>query len=549
MRFISAADLLDPKVAAVVLEYLSPETVIVFDECHNVDNVAMESMSVDLTASMLDAAQQNITALSSAVVARRRQEHARLEREYARITDGLSLSAILRERAGSHANEDDAFRVGVLPEDVLREAVPQSIRKAEAFISLLRKLTDFLKQKSRSNVVTQESPGPFLCSMAEACRVEDFKAFQVLYERLILLMRTLELSSWQEFRSLMRVGDFATILATYRREGFVVLFEPFNDVTGERAPVLRLVNCDPGLAFRWLMAKFDTIIMTSGTLSPLEFYPRLLNFRAAVSQSFNMSMDRRCVFPLILTRGADQIALSSRYNDRQSDDIPRNYGMSLLEFASVVPDGIVVFFVSYVFMQQVMHYWHDESDILQRLRKKKLVFVETQDPIESSLAIQNYRTACDCGRGAVLLSVARGRAAEGIDFDHHYGRAVILFGVPFQYTESRILKAKLAWLSEHHGIKEDDFLIFDAMRQAAQCAGRVIRNKNDYGIVVFADRRFMKVKLRSKLPKWIAQFISANSLDLDVGTAVSHARQFLLSIAQPIDDSQFIAQNMSSFLD
>jgi hypothetical protein len=36
--------------------------------------------------------------------------------------------------------------------------------------------------------------------------------------------------------------------------------------------------------------------------------------------------------------------------------------------------------------------------------------------------------ACDNGRGAVLLSVARGKVSEGIDFDHNYGRAVIMFG-------------------------------------------------------------------------------------------------------------------------
>jgi DNA excision repair protein ERCC-2 len=42
-----------------------------------------------------------------------------------------------------------------------------------------------------------------------------------------------------------------------------------------------------------------------------------------------------------------------------------------------------------------------------------------------------------------------------------------------------VLKAKQAWLAEHHQIKEEDFLIFDAMRQAAQYAGRVIRNKDD----------------------------------------------------------------------
>ncbi|CAI7884541.1 unnamed protein product [Closterium sp. NIES-54] len=84
---------------------------------------------------------------------------------------------------------------------------------------------------------------------------------------------------------------------------------------------------------------------------------------------------------------------------------------------------------------------------------------------------------------------ARGKVAEGIDFDRHYGRLVIMFGVPFQYTLSRILRARLEYLRETFQIQENDFLTFDAIRQAAQCVGRVIRSKSDYGIMIFADKR------------------------------------------------------------
>lgn len=37
-------------------------------------------------------------------------------------------------------------------------------------------------------------------------------------------------------------------------------------------------------------------------------------------------------------------------------------------------------------------------------------------------------------------------------------------------------------------IRENDFLTFDAMRHAAQCVGRAIRGKTDYGIMIFADK-------------------------------------------------------------
>ena len=85
---------------------------------------------------------------------------------------------------------------------------------------------------------------------------------------------------------------------------------------------------------------------------------------------------------------------------------------------------------------------------MQDLMAAKLVFIETTDVVETTLALDNFRRACDCGRGAVFFSVARGKVAEGIDFDRHYGRAVVMFGVPYQYTLSRILRYTLlpSWL-------------------------------------------------------------------------------------------------------
>jgi len=63
-----------------------------------------------------------------------------------------------------------------------------------------------------------------------------------------------------------------------------------------------------------------------------------------------------------------------------------------------------------------------------------------------------------------------------------------MLGIPYMYTESRILRARLEYLREQFDIKENDFLTFDAMRQAAQCVGRALRGKTDYGLMIFADK-------------------------------------------------------------
>lgn len=163
----------------------------------------------------------------------------------------------------------------------------------------------------------------------------------------------------------------------------------------------------------------------------------------------------------------------------------------------------------------------------------KLILVETPDAQETSLALETFRKACSNGRGAVLLSVARGKVSEGIDFDHHYGRTVLMIGIPFQYTESRILKARLEFLRDNFQIRENDFLSFDAMRHAAQCLGRVLRGKDDYGVMVLADRRFARRK--GQLPKWIAQGLLDADTNLSTDMAIASAKKFLRTSAQPID--------------
>ena len=68
-------------------------------------------------------------------------------------------------------------------------------------------------------------------------------------------------------------------------------------------------------------------------------------------------------------------------------DVARNYANMLLEFAKIVPDGMVCFFPSYQFMEMMVSVWN-EMGILHKLIKYKLLFVETEDLMEKSLALQ-----------------------------------------------------------------------------------------------------------------------------------------------------------------
>ncbi|VVT50461.1 uncharacterized protein SAPINGB_P002771 [Magnusiomyces paraingens] len=516
--------LLDPKIADRVSKELSKDSIVIFDEAHNIDNVCIESLSVDLTQDSLRKAARGAAALGRAVDDVKRTDASKLQHEYEKLVEGL-------QQAEADRAEDLFMSNPILPEDILKEAIPGNIRRAEHFVAFLKRFIEYLKTRMRALHVISETPTSFLKHLKELTYIEK-KPLGFATERLNSLVRTLELTDIEDFVSLKEIVTFATLLATYE-EGFVLILEPF-ETEGSTVPnpILHFSCLDASIAMKPVFERFSSVIITSGTISPLDMYPRMLNFDTVIQESYSMTLSRRSFLPLIVTKGSDQVAISSRFEIRNDPSIVRNYGNLLIEFSKITPDGLVVFFPSYLYMESIISSWQ-AMGILDEVWKYKLILVETPDSQETSLALETYRTACSNGRGAVMFSVARGKVSEGIDFDHHYGRAVLMIGLPFQYTESRILKARLEFLRENFHIRENDFLSFDAMRHAAQCLGRVLRGKDDYGIMVLADRRF--ARKRSQLPKWIAQAILEGDINLSTDMAVAASKKFLRTLAQPAD--------------
>ncbi|KAJ9058976.1 TFIIH/NER complex ATP-dependent 5'-3' DNA helicase subunit, variant 3 [Entomophthora muscae] len=521
--------LLDPKVAELISRDLPKDSIIVFDEAHNIDNVCLESLSIDIDRPSLEASARSVIALAEKVAEVKQTDAQRLQDEYSRLVEGL-------QEARSARDEDRVMANPALPTEVLEEAVPGNIRKAEHFVAFLRRFIEYLKTRLRVMHVVAESPDSFMRHLKDVTYIER-RPLRMTSERLSALVRTLELNDLEEYTALQKVASFATLVSSYDK-GFLLILEPFEtDAATVPNPIFHLVCLDASLAIGPVFSRFESVVITSGTLSPPEMYPRILGFEAAVMASYSMTLTRNCFLPIIVTRGSDQVAISSKFEVRNDPAVVRNFGNILVEFAKSVPDGVVAFFPSYLYMESIVALWNDMG-ILAEVWRHKLIFVETPDAAETSLALENYRTACDNGRGAVLLSVARGKVSEGIDFDHNYGRAVLMFGIPFQYTESRILKARLEYLRDNHHIRENDYLSFDAMRHAAQCVGRVLRGKTDYGLMVFADKRFARNDKRSKLPRWIQQYTTESSVNVSTDMAIVMAKKFLRAMAQPDTDHQ-----------
>jgi len=516
--------LLDPKIADVVSKELARNSVVVFDEAHNIDNTCIDSMSVKINRKLLEKCQNSISVLEEEIGRLKAADSSRLREEYDRLVAGLREAQERRDNAVVLANP-------ILPDHVLQEAVPGNIRKGEHFVAFIKRLVEYLKTRLRVQYVVQESPAGFLADISKKVCI-DRKPLRFAAERLASLIRTLEISHSNDFSPLTVISHFATLVSTYTK-GFTIIIEPSDDKTPNvMNPVMHFRCLDASIAIRPIFERFQSVVITSGTLSPLDMYPRMLDFHPVIMSSFTMTLARPCILPMIVGKGNDQVALTSKFEAREDTAVIRNYGNLLLETVSIVPDGVVCFFTSYLYMETVVATWYDQG-VIDDIQKHKLLFIETQDAAETSLALLNYIKACDNGRGAVLLSVARGKVSEGVDFDHHLGRAVLMFGIPYVFTQSKILKARLEYLRDQFQIRENDFLTFDAMRHAAQCVGRVLRGKTDYGIMIFADKRFARNDKKGKLPKWIQEHLRDSMCNLSTEESIQISRKWLKQMAQP----------------
>lgn len=56
--------------------------------------------------------------------------------------------------------------------------------------------------------------------------------------------------------------------------------------------------------------------------------------------------------------------MSTKFDMRSDPGVVRNYGKLLVEMVSIVPDGIVCFFVSYSYMDGIINTWN-ESGLLK----------------------------------------------------------------------------------------------------------------------------------------------------------------------------------------
>ncbi|XP_026480041.1 general transcription and DNA repair factor IIH helicase subunit XPD-like [Ctenocephalides felis] len=214
--------LLDPKIADVVSKELAKESVVVFDEAHNIDNVCIDSMSVRINRRTIERSTASLQILEKTIAEMREDDAKRLTDEYQRLVQGLKDASVARET-------DLVLSNPVLPDEILKEVVPGNIRNAEHFVGFLKRFVEYIKTRLRVQHVVQESPAGFLKDIQSKVCIER-KPLRFCAERLASLLRTLEVTDMTDFGALVLITHLATLVSTYTH-GFTIIVEPFDDKT------------------------------------------------------------------------------------------------------------------------------------------------------------------------------------------------------------------------------------------------------------------------------------------------------------------------------
>lgn len=322
--------------------------------------------------------------------------------------------------------------------------------------------------------------------------------------------------------------SFLVVLTNPNAEGRIF----YQKTSGPSADVqLSYLLLSPTHAFSSVASSARAVILAGGTMSPFDDYRQQLFPSLAAPKVTTLSCghvvppEKLCVWTLAGT-GPHAPPFEFSHQRRGDAALMAELGLAVLNMCAVVPDGVVVFFPSYGYLDEVVGAWQQPPQgapsIWARLEARKAVFREARggssDEVLARYADAILGSSAEAtdkgGGGALLLSVVGGKMSEGINFSDRLGRCVVVVGLPYPNAASPEWKAKLEHVELAAGNKQAARDHYDnaCMRAVNQSIGRAIRHRADYAAIVLADRRYATDRIRGRLPAWIRAGMGAGGM-------------------------------------
>ncbi|TYI78717.1 hypothetical protein E1A91_D06G232700v1 [Gossypium mustelinum] len=472
-------------------------SILIFDEAHNLESICADAASFDLSSGLLTAC------ISEA-------KHC------------VDLAVGRREESNDKSGNPDNFAI------------------LRALLLKLQKRIDEVPIESKELGFTK--PGPYIYELLADLNITHetaSKLIEIIEDATVLLEEDKKHDAKGNGCRLESIGNI--LKSIYRDKGNghadsyrVHVQEAEVNATdifkGKSSRILSWWCFNPGIAMQEFSERgVGSIILTSGTLSPLDSFAQefKLDFPIQLENPHVISSNQ--IWAGVVPLGPSGRPFNSSFRFRDSPEYKQELGNAIVNFARIIPDGLLVFFPSYYLLDQCISCWKNmgntnSSTIWERICKFKKPVIEPRQSSLFPMAIEDYMTKLKdtSTSGAVFFAVCRGKVSEGLDFADHAGRAVVITGMPFATRTDPKVRLKREYLdlqaqSPREGCKMikllsgEEWYNQQASRAVNQSVGRVIRHRHDYGAIIFCDERFAQSSRQSQISVWIQPHIKCYS--------------------------------------
>ncbi|RLN49481.1 hypothetical protein BBJ29_000097 [Phytophthora kernoviae] len=492
------------------------DSIVIFDEAHNIIDAINNTYKVEITSKQLVVARRSLWSYFKKYEKRFKGKNAFYIKQLLSILELLTkflrqVSKMARQNSLGSTNgdnDDDVSGAQMMTiNDFLFSAridhfnmfkILQYLNES----SLAKKLMGFVESE---NIEAPSGPQPVAADDSD----EGFESRHISPLRIVEAL----------LKALTSAGADGRILA-----------QPHNankNIEG----VIKFILLNPVTHFQEVVEKSRSVILAGGTMQPVSQVIDQL-FSSVPKEDVDLFSCGHVIPPenllgFSLASGPSQKHLEFTYSRRDDMEALDELGRILLNLSRIVPGGVVVFFPSYRFEENAIRRWQATKQYDQ-IQAKKAVFSEPKKSGELADVLAQYSAACSRGNrdgsGAILFSVVGGKMSEGINFSDELARCVVMVGMPYPNARDAELVEKMAFLDKRNPGSGHQFYESLCMKAVNQSIGRAIRHQKDYASILLVDQRYSNPQVRKRLPEWIQKRVQPPSQSF--GQAYSQLVQF-----------------------
>ncbi|XP_059511400.1 Fanconi anemia group J protein isoform X1 [Stegostoma tigrinum] len=500
--------LMDPQIRESMKINLKDQ-IVIFDEAHNIEDCARESSSFSVTERQLLFAREELDCMVNQNI--KRNDHEALR------TVCYSFTNWLKECSGNLVEKEYEMSCRVWNGKEMLNVFHKWGLTGATF-SILQKHLDAVLEKEEKIVMMN--------GQQESVTIPTVSPpTQIMLKGLFMVLDFLFRDS-NRFIDDYRVAVQQTYTWTNQPDipdenGFFAR-PRYRRSSRKKTAVLTLSFwcLNPAVAFSDLNG-VRTIVLTSGTLSPMESFSSELGVKFSIQLEANHVIDNSQVWVGTIGTGPNGRKLCATFQHTETFGFQDEAGEMLLKICQVVTQGVLCFLPSYKMLDKLQNRWM-LTGLWKKLEEIKAIIVEPKggDKSDFDALMQSYYKVIkdkESKGGALLVAVCRGKVSEGLDFTDDNARAVVTIGIPFPNVKDLQVELKRKYNDQHSRTRGllpgSQWYEIQAFRALNQALGRCIRHRNDWGALILVDDRFGNNAKRyiAGLSKWIRQQVQHHS--------------------------------------